>query len=75
MSLKLTINEPIELALSRPDPKPYEHPGKAPSYMYSVVMADSSEHKLFATPALKETIEQMRIKPHPLFAERLDKVA
>lgn len=67
MALKLTINEPLELALLRRDPKTYKHGDKAPSYMYSVVLADSREDKLFATHALKETIEQLRIQPRQPF--------
>jgi hypothetical protein len=66
MALKLKLNEPVELALTRPDPKAYTNEGRT-SLMYSIVLRDGTEDKAFLTQAAAETIAQLKIQPREWF--------
>lgn len=66
MALKLQINQPVELALTRQDPKVYEHDGRT-SYMYSIVRRDNTEDKAFLTASCSQTIAELRIQPREWF--------
>ncbi len=66
-NFKLQINEPVELALTRPDPKRYQNEGKPPSMMYSIVTRDGTEDKIFVSPMCSAAIEELQIKPHEFF--------
>lgn len=66
MALKLQINIPLELALTRPDPKRYTNEGRT-SLMYSVVLRDGTEEKAFLTQACADTITQLQIQPREWF--------
>lgn len=66
MALKLQINLPVELALTRADPKRYTNEGRT-SLMYSVVLRDGTEEKAFLTQACADTITQLQIQPREWF--------
>lgn len=67
MALKLQINIPVTLSLTRPDPKIYTHEGGRQSYMYSITYPDGKPDKAFLTPGCSETIQQMGIQPREQF--------
>jgi hypothetical protein len=67
MALKLNLNEPVQLALLRADARIYQHEGKAPSHMYSVLLPDGTESKVFLTPAASQAILELRIQPREWF--------
>lgn len=67
MALKLNLNEPVTLALTRSDPKPYTYPNRPPSYMYSVVTADGAEDKAFLSASCSQTLAEMQIQPREWF--------
>ena len=68
MALKLNLNEPIQLSLTRLDPKAFAQPGKPPSHMYSVQLPDGTEDKLFLPQSCSATITDLRINTGDLFA-------
>lgn len=68
MSLKLTLNQPVQLALTRPDPKQYQNHGRPDSFMYSVVvLADGTEEKVFLSAECSQTIQELQIQPRQPF--------
>jgi len=69
MALSLKLNEPVSIALTRLDPKPYHHPGRQePTYMYSIMYQDGSFDKAFLTPPAFEAISQLQIQPREFFS-------
>lgn len=66
MALKLQINQPIELTLTRPDPKRYQN-GDRTSLMYSVKLPDGTEEKIFLPPSCADSIADLRIQPREWF--------
>lgn len=69
MALSLKLNEPVSIALTRLDPKPYHHPGRQePTYMYSIMYQDGSLDKAFLTPVAFEAISQLQIQPREFFS-------
>lgn len=68
MALKLNLNEPAQIAITRADAKEFTHPGKASSFMYSIVLPDGREDKLFLTPSGVQTLQQLQIQPREWFS-------
>lgn len=66
MALKLKLNEPVQLMLTRKDPKIYQTDGRT-SYMYSVILADGTEEKAFLSKQCADTITELQIQPRELF--------
>jgi hypothetical protein len=62
MSVKLNLNQPVVMALKRTDGKFFESkfPGREGSVMYSVVLADGSEEKLFVPEGCSEAFRGLR---------------
>lgn len=68
MALKFNFNQPVELALTRPDPKVYQTTGRPASFMYSVVLPDGTEDKAFLSASCSQTIVELRIQPREFFS-------
>lgn len=66
MAIKLQINRPVELALTRMDPRSFQH-GKDVSLMYSIVLTDGTEDKIFLPEHHGRTIQEMRIQKGEFF--------
>lgn len=69
MSVKLPLNQPVELLLTRPDPKAFNSPGKPPCIMYSVALIaeDGREDKLFLPPSMERSIDELQLQAREPF--------
>jgi hypothetical protein len=61
MALKLNLNQPVQLMLSRPDPKRYQNSNRPDSYMYSVILEDGTEDKVFLSADCSQTLQELQI--------------
>lgn len=68
MALKLPLNQPVSLSLTRPDPKHYAaSAGKPACVMYSVALPDGTEDKLFLPPSCGQSLDALQLRPQEPF--------